>query len=144
MISAGRRPVPRCRPDAATVFPPPDHEWYMSGDPTDEELEDLRQEKMEQLKEQQAGEGGEEAMEAQRQQAEAQKEAMLKQALTDGARKRLNTVQMSKPEFGEKVEQQVVALAQSGRLQGRIDEEKMKQILDEMKPDSKSYDIRRR
>ena len=26
----------------------------------------------------------------------------------------------------------------------RIDEEKMKQILDEMKPDSKSYDIRRR
>ena len=116
----------------------------MSGDPTDEELEDLRQEKMEQLKDQQAGEGGEEAMEAQRQQAEAQKEAMLKQALTDGARKRLNTVQMSKPEFGEKVEQQVVALAQSGRLQGRIDEEKMKQILDEMKPDSKSYDIRRR
>ena len=102
----------------------------MCGDPTDEELEDLRQEKMEQLKEQQAGEGGE--------------EAMLKQALTDGARKRLNTVQMSKPEFGEKVEQQVVALAQSGRLQGRIDEEKMKQILDEMKPDSKSYDIRRR
>ena len=83
-------------------------------------------------------------MEAQRQQAEAQKEAMLKQALTDGARKRLNTVKMSKPQFGEKVEKQVVALAQSGRLQGRIDEEKMKEILDEMKPDSKSFDIRRR
>ena len=68
----------------------------MSGDPTDEELEELRQKKMEQLKDRQGGEGQEEAVEAQRQQAEAQKEAMLKQALTDGARKRLNTVKMSK------------------------------------------------
>ena len=115
----------------------------MSGDPDEEELEELRQKKMERLKDRQGGEG-EEAREAQRQQAEAQKEAMLKQALTDGARKRLNTVKMSKPGFGEKVEQQVVALAQSGRLQGKIDEEKMKGILEEMKPDSKSFDIRRR
>ncbi|PSQ13626.1 DNA-binding protein [Halobacteriales archaeon QS_8_69_73] len=115
----------------------------MSGNPDEEELEELRQRKMEQLKDRQGGEG-EEAREAQRQQAEAQREAMLKQALTDGARKRLNTVKMSKPQFGEKVEQQVVALAQSGRLQGKIDEEKMKEILEEMKPDSKSFDIRRR
>jgi programmed cell death protein 5 len=115
----------------------------MSGDPTDEELEELREEKMEQLKEQQGGQDGE-AAEAQRQQAEAQKEAMLRKALTDGARKRLNTVQMSKPQFGEKVEQQVVALAQSGRLNGKIDEEKMKELLEEMKPESKSFDIKRR
>ena len=116
----------------------------MSGDPTDEELEELRRKKMEQLKDRQGGEDQQEAAEAQRQQAEAQKEAMLKQALTDGARKRLNTVKMSKPQFGEKVEQQVVALAQSGRLQGKIDEEKMKDILEEMKPESQSFDIRRR
>jgi len=116
----------------------------MSGEPTDEELDELRQKKMEQLQEQQGGEGQAEAAEAQRQQAEAQKKAMLRKALTDGARKRLNTVQMSKPEFGEKVEQQVVALAQSGRLQGKIDEEKMKELLQEMKPDSQSFDIKRR
>ena len=115
----------------------------MSGNPDEEELEELRQRKMEQLKDRQGGEG-DETREAQRQQAEAQREAMLKQALTDGARKRLNTVKMSKPQFGEKVEQQVVALVQSGRLQGKIDEEKMKDILEEMKPDSKSFDIRRR
>jgi len=114
----------------------------MSGDPSDEELERLREEKMEQLKEQQGGD--EEAMEAQRQQAEAQKKAVLRQNLTDGARKRLNTVKMSKPDVGEQVEQQIVALAQSGRLQGRIDEEKMKQLLQELTPDSKSFDIRRR
>jgi len=115
----------------------------MSGDPNEEELQKLREEKMEQLKEEQGG-ADEEAMEAQRQQAEAQKKAVLRQHLTDDARKRLNTVKMSKPEVGEKVEQQLVALAQSGRVQGKIDDEKMKQLLSELTPDSKSFDIRRR
>ncbi|WP_459191197.1 DNA-binding protein [Halosimplex sp. J119] len=119
----------------------------MSGDPNDEELEKLRQEKMEQLQEQggQQGQGvDEEAMQAQREQQEAQKKAMLRQHLTDGARKRLNTVKMSKPEFGEKVEQQVLALAQSGRIQGKVDEEKMKALLKELQPDQQSFDIQRR
>jgi len=98
---------------------------------------------MEELRERQQAEGGE-AREAQREQAEAQKQALLRQYLTDGARKRLNTVQMSKPEFGEQVEQQILALAQSGRIQGKIDEEKMKELLSELKPDSKSFDIKRR
>ena len=116
----------------------------MSGDPNEERLQELREEKLEQLKEQQGGQADSEAADAQRQQAEAQKKAVLRQALTDGARKRLNTVQMSKPEFGEKVEQQIVALAQSGRIQGKIDEDKMKELLQEMKPESKSFDIQRR
>jgi programmed cell death protein 5 len=114
----------------------------MSGEPNEEELERLREQKREQLKEQ-AG-GDEEAVEAQRQQAEAQKKAILRQHLTDGARKRLNTVKMSKPDHGEQIEQQVVALARSGRIQGKIDEEKMKELLRELTPDSKSFDIRRR
>ena len=116
----------------------------MSGEPSDEELERLREEKMEQLQDRQEGEAAEEAREQQREQREAQKKAMLRKHLTDGARKRLNTVKMSKPEFGEQVEQQVVALAQSGRIQGRIDDEKMKAILKELQPEEQSYDIRRR
>jgi len=115
----------------------------MSGEPNEEELEKLREQKREQLKDQAQGEN-EEAMEQQRQQAEAQKKAILRQNLTDGARKRLNTVKMSKPEHGERVEQQIVALAQSGRIQGKIDEEKMKELLSELSPDSKSFDIKRR
>ena len=114
----------------------------MSGDPSEEELEELRKKKMEQLKEQQGGES--EGQEAAKQQADAQKQAVLKQNLTDGARKRLNTVKMSKPQVGEQIEQQVVALAQSGRVQGRIDEDQMKEILAELTPDSKSFDIKRR
>ncbi|MDG5775682.1 DNA-binding protein [Haloarculaceae archaeon H-GB2-1] len=117
----------------------------MSGDPSDEELERLREQKMEQLREQQSQQGAdEEAMQAQREQAEAQKKALLRQHLTDGARQRLNSVRMSKPQFAEQVEQQVIALARSGRIQGKIDEEKMRQLLSELKPDEKSFDIQHR
>ncbi len=116
----------------------------MSGEPDEDELERIREQKRKQLEERQQGEAQEEAMEAQRQEAEAQKKAILRKNLTDGARKRLNTVKMSKPDVGEQVEQQVLALAQSGRLPGKIDEEKMKQLLKELTPDSKSFDIKRR
>lgn len=117
----------------------------MSGNPDEDRLDEIRQKKMEQLKEQQQGEGdAAEAQQARQEQADAQKQAMLRQHLTDGARKRLNTVKMSKPDFGEQVERQVVALAQSGRVQGQIDEDQMKEILDELKPDSQSFNIRRR
>lgn len=113
----------------------------MSERPDDDELEKLREEKMEQLRDQQ---DQQEAMEAQQEAAEAQKQALLRQHLTDGARKRLNSVRMSKPQFADQVEQQVLALARSGRIQGKIDEEKMKELLRELKPDSKSFNIRRR
>jgi programmed cell death protein 5 len=119
----------------------------MSENPNDERIEELRQQKMQELKEQaqEGGAGGErgEAQQAAREQAEAQKQALLKQHLTDGARQRLNAVQMSKPEVAEQVEQQVVALAKSGRIQDRIDEDQMRKLLKELTPD-KSFDIRRR
>ena len=117
----------------------------MSG--SEEDIEELRKQKLEQLKEQQqGGESAEaqEARQAQQEQADAQKTAVLRQHLTDGARKRLNSVKMSKPEFGEQVEQQVFALAQSGRLGDRIDEDQMRQLLQELKPDRKSFDIKHR
>ncbi|OVE84914.1 DNA-binding protein [Natronolimnobius baerhuensis] len=115
----------------------------MSERQDDERLEELREQKMEELQDRTEGQSGE-AQEAAQQQAEAQKNAVLRQHLTDEARKRLNTVKMSKPQFGEQVERQVVTLARSGRLQGKIDDEKMKQLLQELKPDSKSFDIQRR
>ena len=119
----------------------------MSGSPDDERLEELRKKKMQELQEQ-AGQGGspeqQQAEEAAQQRAEQQKQALLKQYLTDEARQRLNAVQMSKPDFAEQVERQIVALAQSGRIQGRIDDEKMKALLKELQPESKSFNIRRR
>lgn len=119
----------------------------MSENPDDERLEELRQQKMEQLKQQQQGGGSGEGAEAQQQaqqQAEQQKQALLRQYLSDGARRRLNSVKMSKPELAERAEQQVVALGRSGRLQDQLDEEQMKELLRELKPDSKSFDITHR
>lgn len=114
----------------------------MSG--RDDELDELREEKLKELQQQQQEGQSEEAQEQARQQAEAKKQAVLRQYLTDGARKRLNTVKMSKPDFGEQVEQQMVALAQSGRLGQQINEEQMKELLREMAPEKKSFDIKRR
>lgn len=121
----------------------------MSGRPEDDdELEELRQERLQELQEQQESqaddEAAAEAQEQAQQQAEAQKQAMLRKFLTDGARQRLNSVKMSKPDFGEKVEQQVLQVAQSGRVQGKIDEDQMKELLEELSPDSRRFDIRRR
>lgn len=116
----------------------------MSENPDDERLEELREERLQELQERAQEEGGEEAQQAAQERAEAQQEAVLRQYLTDGARQRLNAVEMSKPRFAKQVKQQVTALAQSGRINGRIDEEQMKQLLKELQPESKSFDIRRR
>ncbi|MXR40026.1 DNA-binding protein [Halobaculum sp. WSA2] len=118
----------------------------MSENPDDERLEELREQKMQELQEQAQGQGqgDAEAQQAAQEQAERQQEAMLKQYLTDGARQRLNAVEMSKPDFAAKVKQQVTALARSGRVNGRIDEDQMKELLRELQPDQKSFDIRRR
>lgn len=117
----------------------------MSGNSDDDRLDELREKKLNELQERAQQEGqNEEAQQAAEEQAQAQQEALLRRYLTDGARQRLNAVEMSKPEFAEQVKRQVVTLAQSGRLQGRIDEDKMKQLLKELKPESKSFDIRRR
>lgn len=117
----------------------------MSGN--EDELNELREERLEELRDQQQQQSPAEQQETQeqaQQQAEAQKQAILRQYLTDGARKRLNSVRMSKPDFADKVEQQMIALAQSGRIGDKIDEDQMKELLSELSPDSKSFNIRRR
>lgn len=116
----------------------------MSGNSEEDRLEQLRQERLEELQEQTGGEEAQQAAQEQQERAQAQQDALLKQHLTDDARQRLNAVEMSKPEFAKKVKRQVTALAQSGRIQGQIDEDRMKQILRELKPEEKSFDIRRR
>ncbi|PSQ39571.1 DNA-binding protein [Halobacteriales archaeon SW_5_70_135] len=115
----------------------------MSDNPDEDELDRLREERMEQLQDRD-GEQAREQAKARQQQADAQRKAVLRQYLTDGARKRLNSVKMSKPDFGDRVEQQVVALAQSGRIKDRIDEDQMRELLRELQPDDDGFNIRRR
>ncbi|QKQ99279.1 DNA-binding protein [Metallosphaera tengchongensis] len=60
---------------------------------------------------------------------EARKEALLRSILTQEARQRLNNVKLIKPELAESIENQLITLAQSGRIRIPISDEELKQIL---------------
>ena len=109
----------------------------------EEELEKIREKKKEEMKQQRGGEAGEREEEM-RQQAEAKKKAILRKTLEPEARERLNAIKMAKPDYAEQVEQQIIMLARSGRVQGKIDEDQIKKILKELKPDDNDINIKRR
>jgi len=110
----------------------------------DDELAEIRRKRMEQLQRQQMEQGGmEEELERQRQQ-ESQIHMALMQILEPNARERLNTIKLTRPEFAKAVEQQLVMLAQSGRLRDRINDEQLKALLTQLLPKKKDYTITRR
>lgn len=106
----------------------------------DDELADIRRQRMTQLQQQQIAE----QEHAHRQQAmQAQIQSVLMQAMEPDARERLNTIRLTKPEFAAAVEQQIVALAQSGRLRQKISDAQLKQLLSQIVPQKKDINIRR-
>ena len=110
----------------------------------DDELADLRRRRMEQLQrqamEQQAAE---EEMERQRQ-LESQIRVMLMEILEPEARERLNTIKLTRPDFAKAVEQQLVMLAQSGRIRQRITDEQLKALLSQLTPSKREFRITRK
>lgn len=108
------------------------------------DIDDIREKKRKELEEKAMREQ-EDQVKRQQEEAEMQKEALLKQHLESGARKRLNNVQMAKPDFGEKVEQQILQLIQSEQISQKITEDQMKQILEELNEkmsDNTDYNIK--
>ena len=113
----------------------------VSGMAKDAELEALRQRKLEEMRAQQDQHY---AAEAQEKQYDAQIQQIIRQILTTDARERLGRLKVARPELVASVEQQLLGLAQSGRLSGKINDEMLKAILDKVVPKKREIKIERK
>jgi len=110
----------------------------------DDELSELRKRRMVQMQ-QQAGDQQAMQEELERQQKQkSQIQMLLMQVLEPDARERLNTIKLTKPEFAGAVEQQLVTLAQSGRVKAKITDAQLKELLRQIAPAKRDYTITRR
>jgi|TARA_B100001146_G_C16135999_1_gene414599 programmed cell death protein 5 len=76
-------------------------------------------------------------------QANIQKDIMLKQILSSDARVRLNNVKLVKPELANLVENYLIGLATQGRAQGQITDDQLKQILMSTQKPKRDFKINR-
>jgi programmed cell death protein 5 len=106
----------------------------------DEEIESLRKRRLLELQQKILQE--QQQAEAERQ-LEIQKQALLRRILTPEARQRLTNLKMIKPEFASQLELQLIQIAQQGRIDLPIDDERLKEILIRLQTDKREIKIRR-
>jgi len=94
----------------------------------DKELEKIRQKRLLELQLQQRL-AEEEQKAAAREDLERQKDAVLRRILTSEARQRLANLKISRPEFTEQLELQLIQVAQSGKIKLPITDDVLKRLL---------------
>lgn len=108
---------------------------------SDIELEELRRRKIADIQRQR----DQQAMaEEQSKQMEANRQAIMRQILTPEARQRLGTVKMAYPDLAMAVEDQLIRLAQSGRIDRQVDDATLRQILRKVAPQKREISIERK
>jgi programmed cell death protein 5 len=115
----------------------------------DSELEELRRKRLQQLQEmqQQQDLGAAQAygqQEAEMQRREAERAELLRRILTPEARERLGRIRLAKPEVANSVEQQLISLASTGRLQRMVDDATLRALLERVMPERREIKITRR
>ncbi|WP_202319324.1 DNA-binding protein [Archaeoglobus neptunius] len=107
-----------------------------------DDLEEIRRRKLMELQRQKELE--EIQKEEMRRQYEAQKKAILRAILEPEAKERLSRVKLAHPELAEAVENQLIYLAQSGRLQSKITDKMLVEILRRVQPKKRETKIIRK
>jgi programmed cell death protein 5 len=107
-----------------------------------DDIETIRKKKLRQLQEQALSQ--EEFQEEQQQESDEQKKQALRTILTDDARERLGRIKAARPELAENLENQLIMLAQSGRLKNKINDEQLRELLSKLLPKKRDITIRRR
>jgi programmed cell death protein 5 len=107
----------------------------------DKELQEIRRRKLEALQQDQAQDEVQSQVDEQHDQ---QRQALLRQILSPEARERMARLRIARAEFAEAVENQLIMLAQSGKLQAQIDDASLVQILERLTPEKRETTIKRR
>jgi programmed cell death protein 5 len=107
-----------------------------------DDLEALRKKRLQEL--QQQAQDQEAFQEEQRTEYEEQKKTAMRAILTDEARERLGRIRVARPELAENLEQQLIMLAQSGRLKSKINDQQLREILEKLLPKKRDITIRKR
>jgi programmed cell death protein 5 len=109
-----------------------------------DDIEAIRKKKLRDLQQQQQGFSQEEYEDVQQKEYEDQKRVILRAILTDDARERLGRIKAARPELAENLENQLIMLAQSGRLKNKINDEQLRELLSKILPKKRDITIRRR
>lgn len=109
------------------------------------DIEEIRRKKMQQLQ-QQASQQQNNQIEAQKKQMEyeSQKKQAMMQILMPEARARLANLRLTKPEFVEQIELQLIQLAQMGRINSKITDEQLKVLLKKLTGQKREIHITRK
>ena len=110
-----------------------------------DDIDAIRKKKLRELQQQQQPAfSQDEYEETQQKEFEEQKNMILRSILMDDARERLGRIKAARPELAENLENQLIMLAQSGRLKNKINDEQLRDLLSKILPKKRDITIRRR
>lgn len=111
------------------------------------DIEEIRRRRMQELQQQAAVQQAQQqtsdaqSQEQMRRELEAQKKQAMLQILTPEARSRLANLRLTKPEFVDQIELQLIQLAQMGRVQSKITDEQLKELLRKLSGQKREINI---
>ncbi|HHH80262.1 MAG TPA: DNA-binding protein [Thermoplasmatales archaeon] len=109
----------------------------------DDELDALKKKKLEELQRQLAYQQAMEQQEEEKEKIDEERKKLLSLILTSEARSRLARIRMARPEYAEAIENQLIMLAQSGKIQQKITDQQLKELLAQLAQRKKDIRIRR-